>query len=83
MAVVMMISTPMCMSMRVGFTNVVMLMRMLCPGPATRVRVFVMWIIVHVLVRVSNWKMTVGMRMLCHVCFSSNDRNLLFGSRRE
>ena len=33
MAVVMMISTPMCMSMRVGFTIVVMLMRMLCPGP--------------------------------------------------
>ena len=42
-----------------------------------------MWLIVRVLVRVSNWKMTVGMRMLCHVCLSSNDRNLLFGSRRE
>jgi len=82
MAVVMMISTSMCMSMRVGYTDVVMLMRMLCPGPrlATRVRVFVMWIIVRVLVRVSNWKMTVGMRMLCHVCPSSNDRNLFFGS---
>src|SRR5262249_36956588 len=33
MAVVMMISTPMSMSMRVGFTNVGMHMRMLCPGP--------------------------------------------------
>jgi hypothetical protein len=33
MAVVMMISAPVRMSMRVGFTNVVMLMRMLCPGP--------------------------------------------------
>ena len=31
MAVVMMISTPVCMSMRVGFTNVAMLMQMLCP----------------------------------------------------
>jgi hypothetical protein len=60
-------------------------MRMLCPGPrlAARMRVFVMWIIVRVLVRVCNWKMTVGMRMLCHVCLSSNDKNLLFGSRRE
>jgi hypothetical protein len=38
---------------------------------------FVMWIIVRVLVRVSKWKMTVGMRMLCHVCLSSNDKNLL------
>jgi hypothetical protein len=36
-----------------------------------------------VLVRVCNWKMTVGMRMLCHVYLSSNDRNLLFESRRE